>query len=92
MKLYLLDRKPNGLERFRRVNPAASLKLQAVDAQTEPRRRRFRRVNPAASLKPGFLQQLFRLVAGFRRVNPAASLKLVEQAPDQPLGSAVSAG
>ena len=62
--------------RFRRVNPAASLKQLTNHF---PRRRLggFRRVNPAASLKPPSARRVAGgNLVGFRRVNPAASLKL----------------
>ena len=61
---------------FRRVNPAASLKLSLATHAAPPVAQGFRRVNPAASLKQRLLGiggDLHRV--RFRRVNPAASLK-----------------
>ena len=64
--------------RFRRVNPAASLKHMDRAALGTPRLLGFRRVNPAASLKRYTLEvSSGAAMPGFRRVNPAASLKQV---------------
>ena len=64
-----------GAPRFRRVNPAASLKQADLSAFDMPITR-FRRVNPAASLKLlGAAPSSAAVQRRFRRVNPAASLK-----------------
>ena len=62
--------------RFRRVNPAASLKHIRIEPCSHVAVHGFRRVNPAASLKRAqeAVQRGVSLL-GFRRVNPAASLK-----------------
>ena len=62
--------------RFRRVNPAASLKLHLLSSLSPVVPEGFRRVNPAASLKQfHYSNSRSSAAASFRRVNPAASLK-----------------
>ena len=61
---------------FRRVNPAASLKLKARALRNSPRMTRFRRVNPAASLKPR--HQEARCSGRWRQFPPGKSGGLIE--------------
>ena len=61
---------------FRRINPAASLKLDSLVHYRPCAQECFRRINPAASLKRlGAHEHSSTRPLRFRRINPAASLK-----------------
>ena len=79
--------------RFRRVIPAAPLKLAVRGHHRGDLGMRFRRVIPAAPLKLFFIGfSTFASVPCFRRVIPAAPLKPYSAALDQCIARRVSAG